>query len=322
MLAGITNTLQETISKTPSPLHVRAARERLSLIARRDSGSASSRPNESGRTSSSEKGRCVPAATPMKAAATGSSIGRVAIHPLLLCDGCLRDRTVPPRHQPDIVLQTFVLDPHGPCAQRPSSPWARWRTTDRSVSGSAAGSARLPPVGADRAGRPGQAAGKRVRRQGPGSRYRRPRPGVRLTAHPLSTLSVPELLLSPSPPAGGGQGGTGAALPTAPTKRDSPWPTHSPEPVDPALGVGQDRREDPVPTRLEGSAWRYRMTWSEKSMRSGSRSGAGTLGLFFEVELCSHACWYSPTICSRDSPTLACDVRNPWTEVRAPSPQH
>jgi hypothetical protein len=46
-----------------------------------------------------------------------------AVRHLLLCDGCRRDRTVPPRHQPDIVLQTFVPDPHGPCAKRPHSAW-------------------------------------------------------------------------------------------------------------------------------------------------------------------------------------------------------
>ncbi|MGW7473877.1 endonuclease domain-containing protein [Streptomyces cyaneofuscatus] len=46
-----------------------------------------------------------------------------AVRHLLLCDGCRRDRTVPPRHQPDIVLQTFVPDPHGPCATQSHSAW-------------------------------------------------------------------------------------------------------------------------------------------------------------------------------------------------------
>ncbi|MFD4552270.1 hypothetical protein [Streptomyces sp. NPDC058466] len=46
-----------------------------------------------------------------------------AVPHLLLCDGCRRDRTVPPRHQPDIVLQTFVPDLHGPCAKQSYSAW-------------------------------------------------------------------------------------------------------------------------------------------------------------------------------------------------------
>ncbi|MFF5372836.1 endonuclease domain-containing protein [Streptomyces sp. NPDC013187] len=46
-----------------------------------------------------------------------------AVSHLLQCEGCRRDRTVPPRHQPDIVLQTFTADPHGPCAKRPHSAW-------------------------------------------------------------------------------------------------------------------------------------------------------------------------------------------------------
>jgi hypothetical protein len=46
-----------------------------------------------------------------------------AIRHLLLCEGCRRDRTVPPRHHPDIVLQVFTPDPHEPCAQPPNSVW-------------------------------------------------------------------------------------------------------------------------------------------------------------------------------------------------------
>lgn len=46
-----------------------------------------------------------------------------AVRHLLLCDGCRRDRTVPPRHRPDIVLQTFSLAPHDPCGQPPRSAW-------------------------------------------------------------------------------------------------------------------------------------------------------------------------------------------------------
>ncbi|WP_326585393.1 endonuclease VII domain-containing protein [Streptomyces sp. NBC_00481] len=46
-----------------------------------------------------------------------------AVSHLLRCDGCRRDRTVPPRHHPDIMLQTFTLDPHRPCAKRPHSAW-------------------------------------------------------------------------------------------------------------------------------------------------------------------------------------------------------
>lgn len=46
-----------------------------------------------------------------------------AVRHLLLCEGCRRDRTVPPRHQPDVVLQSLVPDPHGPCARPPGSVW-------------------------------------------------------------------------------------------------------------------------------------------------------------------------------------------------------
>ena len=42
-----------------------------------------------------------------------------AVQHILQCDGCRRERTVPPRHQPDIVLQTFVPDPHGRCREQP-----------------------------------------------------------------------------------------------------------------------------------------------------------------------------------------------------------
>ncbi|WP_432176681.1 endonuclease domain-containing protein [Streptomyces sp. Tue6028] len=46
-----------------------------------------------------------------------------AVQHLLSCDGCRRERTVPPRHRPDIVLQTFVFDPHGPCMEQPRYRW-------------------------------------------------------------------------------------------------------------------------------------------------------------------------------------------------------
>ncbi|WP_399142883.1 endonuclease domain-containing protein [Streptomyces sp. NBUA17] len=42
-----------------------------------------------------------------------------AMRHLLQCEGCLQDRTVPPRHQPDIVLRTFVFAPHGACPRPP-----------------------------------------------------------------------------------------------------------------------------------------------------------------------------------------------------------
>jgi hypothetical protein len=30
---------------------------------------------------------------------------------------------MPPRHQPDVVLQAFVFDPHGSCTEQPRYPW-------------------------------------------------------------------------------------------------------------------------------------------------------------------------------------------------------
>ncbi|MBY8844584.1 endonuclease domain-containing protein [Streptomyces sp. SP2-10] len=46
-----------------------------------------------------------------------------AVRHLLQCDGCRRERTVPPRHQPDVVVRTFVFDPHDGCPRRPHRPW-------------------------------------------------------------------------------------------------------------------------------------------------------------------------------------------------------
>ncbi|WP_329347197.1 endonuclease VII domain-containing protein [Streptomyces sp. NBC_01261] len=46
-----------------------------------------------------------------------------AVQHLLRCDGCRREGMVPPRHQPDVVLRTFVFDPHDSCTQPPRYPW-------------------------------------------------------------------------------------------------------------------------------------------------------------------------------------------------------
>lgn len=46
-----------------------------------------------------------------------------ALQHLLQCDGCRREGVVPPRHQPEVVLGTFVLDPHGSCTHPPRYPW-------------------------------------------------------------------------------------------------------------------------------------------------------------------------------------------------------
>lgn len=118
-----------------------------------------------------------------------------AVSHLLQCDGCRRDRTVPPRHQPDIVLPDVRA--------RPSRP-VREAVPVRVGFGSGGRIGPFPdallavrvctPVGAGRAGRSGQAASTGVRRPGSGGRCRRPRPGIRLTARRL-IASVPELLL-------------------------------------------------------------------------------------------------------------------------------
>ncbi|MGP3737577.1 endonuclease domain-containing protein (plasmid) [Streptomyces sp. GDS52] len=42
-----------------------------------------------------------------------------AMQHLLRCKGCLRERTVPTRHHPDIVLRGLVIESHGSCAQQP-----------------------------------------------------------------------------------------------------------------------------------------------------------------------------------------------------------
>jgi hypothetical protein len=42
-----------------------------------------------------------------------------AVEHLLQCEGCHRERTVPARHQPDIVQRTFVFAPHDGCPHPP-----------------------------------------------------------------------------------------------------------------------------------------------------------------------------------------------------------
>jgi len=45
-----------------------------------------------------------------------------AVQHLLECNGCRRGRTVPPRHQPDVLLRTFMFNPHGSCREQPRYP--------------------------------------------------------------------------------------------------------------------------------------------------------------------------------------------------------
>lgn len=46
-----------------------------------------------------------------------------AIQHLLKCEGYRRERTVPPRHHPDVILRTFVFDPHNSCKEQPFYRW-------------------------------------------------------------------------------------------------------------------------------------------------------------------------------------------------------